>query len=192
MDFFPDASNKSLLSTFRDSGKMKRWNRICNDMKKLILLFSLALLIWAKNGMAQESSHALGLRFGGGDGFGTEISYQYGLSQDNRLEFDLGLKSHDDYDIWALVGLYEWVWEIDQGLNWYAGPGGKIGSWSWDSDYPGGSDSEFFIAAAGVVGIEYLFDFGLQLSLDFRPELGLVNHGNDFDLEFGFSARYRF
>ncbi len=42
---------------------------------------------------AQIAKNAMGLRFGGGNGYGPEISYQRGLRNINRLEFDLGLNS---------------------------------------------------------------------------------------------------
>ncbi len=39
------------------------------------------------------AKNALGIRLGDNDGFGGEISYQRGLSKNNRLEFDLGLRN---------------------------------------------------------------------------------------------------
>ena len=49
------------------------------------------------------ADHALGLRIGDSDGFGAEISYQLGLSQDNRLELDLGLRSGNNYNGFKLA-----------------------------------------------------------------------------------------
>ena len=46
---------------------------------------------------AQEiSKNALGLRLGDNDGFGGEISYQRGLSDNNRLELDLGWRNNNN------------------------------------------------------------------------------------------------
>ena len=93
-------------------------------MKKLFLL-SIALIGFSFISNAQDiSKNAIGLRFGDSDGFGTEISYQRGLSDSNRLEFDLGWRSGSNYDGFKLAGLYQWVWKIDGGFNWYAGVGG--------------------------------------------------------------------
>lgn len=147
-------------------------------MKKLFLsAFMLAGI--AFSGQAQEiSKNALGLRLGDNDGFGGELSYQRGLSSNNRLEVDLGWRESNDYDAFKLVGLYQWVWNIEGGFNWYAGVGGGIGTYSIDTP-PGfdGDDSGTFLLAAGDIGIEYKFDIPLMLSLDFRPELYF---GDDF------------
>jgi hypothetical protein len=65
--------------------------------------------------------------------------------------------------------LYQWVWNIDGGFNWYAGVGG-IGTFGYDYDNRNYNDSICF--AAGDIGIEYNFDIPLLISLDFRPEFG--------------------
>ena len=62
------------------------------------LLFAFVLILSANIGSAQLAQHAIGLRLGGGDGFGTEISYQHSLSDLNRLEFDLGMHSGNNYN----------------------------------------------------------------------------------------------
>lgn len=157
-------------------------------MKKLFFA-AIILLLSSYFTKAQVADHAIGLRIGGGYGFGTEISYQHGLSSPNRLEFDLGFRNNNDFDGWGLTGLYEWVWKIDNGFNWYAGPGAKIGSWNSEEPYDSVNDG-FFLAAAGTCGIEYVFPIGIQLAIDARPELGIVNHGSGINL--GFSIRYQF
>jgi hypothetical protein len=100
-------------------------------MKKLILsVFMLVVLAFSTQ--AQEiSKNALGLRLGDSDGFGGEISYQRGLSSDNRLELDLGWRNSNNVDAFKLSGIYQWVWNIDGGFNWYAGPGAGIGNWNY-------------------------------------------------------------
>lgn len=162
-------------------------------MKK-ILLSAIAFIGLAFQAHAQDiSKNALGLRLGDNDGFGGEISYQRGLSSNNRLELDLGWRNNDDVDAYKLVGLYQWVWEIDNGFNWYAGVGGGVGSWSYDKN--GASDSGTFLVAAGDIGIEYNFDIPLQLSLDLRPELyfGADDYRDDnFGPDLALSIRYRF
>ena len=147
---------------------------------------------------AQIPQHLLGLRFGTGDGFGTEISYQHGLTSVNRVELDLGFSSdHVNYmgsrynsTSWALTGLYHWVHRLDTNLNWYLGPGAKLGSWSYDAGYNYSYNNGIFLAAAGDVGVEYTFPLGIQLALNARPEIGLINHGTEINV--GFSVRYQF
>jgi hypothetical protein len=138
-------------------------------MKKLILsAFMLVGLVFSTQ--AQDiSKNALGLRLGDSDGFGGEVSYQRGLNSNNRLELDLGWRNSNNVDAIKIAGLYQWVWNIEGGFNWYAGVGGGIGTWSYD--YKGSKDDGEILFAAGDIGIEYNFDFPLQLSLDMRPEL---------------------
>jgi len=168
-------------------------------MKKVILS-AIMLIGLTFSAQAQDiSKNALGLRLGDNDGFGGEISYQRGLSKNNRLEFDLGWRNSKHVDAIKLVGLYQWVWNIEGGFNWYAGVGAGAGSWSYDG--PGDPDPNggVFILAAGDIGIEYNFkEIPLQLSLDFRPEIYLNNSGdnqfreNDFGPDLGLGIRYKF
>lgn len=152
-------------------------------MKKL-LLSAVILLGMVFSAEAQDiSKNALGLRLGDNDGFGGEISYQRGLASNNRLEFDLGWRNSKNVDAFKLVGLYQWVWNIEGGFNWYAGVGAGVGSWSYD--YNNFKDDGAFVLAAGDLGIEYNFDFPLQLSLDFRPELYFGGDYADFRDSFG-------
>jgi|JI10StandDraft_1071094.scaffolds.fasta_scaffold279048_1 hypothetical protein len=163
------------------------------NMKKLILS-AVMLLGLALSTQAQDiSKNALGLRLGDSDGFGGEISYQRGLSSDNRLELDLGWRNSNNVDAFKLTGLYQWVWNIDGGFNWYAGVGGGLGS--WNQDYKGYSDSGTFVFAAGDIGIEYLFDIPLQLSLDFRPEFYFNSdkyRSDNLGSDIALGIRYRF
>ena len=166
-------------------------------MKKIILS-AFMLMGLAFSAQAQDiSKNALGLRLGDNDGFGGEVSYQRGLSKNNRLEFDLGWRNSHDYDAFKLVGLYQWVWDIDKGFNWYAGIGGGLGSWSYDKG--GFSDSGTILLVAGDIGIEYNFqEAPIQLSLDLRPEFYLNNsdsnryRNDNFGPDIGLGIRYRF
>ena len=166
-------------------------------MKKIILS-AFMLMGLAFSTQAQDiSKNALGLRIGDNDGFGGEVSYQRGFSKKNRLELDLGWRNSHDVDAWKVVGLYQWVWDIDKGFNWYAGVGGGLGSWSYNKD--GFSNSGTIILAAGDIGIEYNFqEAPIQLSLDFRPEFYLNNSGSNkfrqdnFGPDIALGIRYRF
>ena len=165
-------------------------------MKKL-LLFSVLVIGFTSAAVAQEiSENALGLRLGDGDGFGAEISYQRAISSNNRLEFDLGWRDEDHYDAFKLTGLYQWVFPIEGGFNWYLGAGGGFGSYDadddWIHDHNHHDDSGVFGFVAGDVGIEYKFNIPLLLSLDFRPELGFNDIDDDLDFDIGLGIRYLF
>ncbi len=163
-------------------------------MKKIILS-AIMLMGLTFAAQAQDiSKNALGLRLGDNNGFGGEISYQRGLSDNNRLELDLGWRNNDNVDGFKLTGLYQWVWNIDGGFNWYAGVGGGVGSWSHDNGNNNDKDNGTFAFAAGDIGIEYGFkEVPILLSLDFRPEIGAVNYyGDNYSSDIALAIRYRF
>lgn len=166
-------------------------------MKK-VFLSALMLLGLGFAAQAQDGTrNALGLRLGDNDGFGGEVSYQRDLSSNNRLELDLGWRNSNNYDAFKLAALYQWVWNIEGGFNWYAGVGGGVGTWSYDYDGPGPNDFDddgTFLFVAGDIGIEYNFDIPLQLSLDFRPELYFNDDygGDNFGPDIALGIRYKF
>lgn len=159
-------------------------------MKKL---FIAAFLMLSFAGLQAQkiSENALGLRLGDNDGFGGEISYQRALGSSNRLEADLGWRNSRHVDAIKLAGLYQWVWNIDGGFNWYAGVGGGLGSWRYNRDDQ--SDSGTFAFLAGDIGIEYNFNIPLLISLDFRPEFGGNGYyENNYGSDIGLGLRYQF
>jgi hypothetical protein len=170
---------------------------------KRIFLFLISLTALANYASAQIEKDALGLRFGAGYGLGTEISYQYRLTSVNRIEFDFELNGNheyiynsqnnlsfqNNYSSLALIGLYHWVWKLNDNINWYAGPGAKLGIWNsmiYQSSYRNG----LFLSAAGDIGIEYSFPARIQLAVNARPELGIFNYGTGINV--GFAIRYQF
>lgn len=165
-------------------------------MSTIKIYITVLLFAFVLTSNSQEiSKNVLGFRLGGGDGFGTEVSYQRGLSNNNRLEVDLGWKSNSDFDGFKLVGVYQWLWNLEGNFNWYAGAGGGAGN--YDYDFRIGNerirDSETFLLLAGQIGIEYNFDeVPIQLSLDTRPELGFGDFIDDLDFDIALGIRYRF
>lgn len=162
-------------------------------MKRFILAI-LCIVGIAFTGKAQEiNDNALGLRFGGGNGFGAEFSYQYHILNNNRLELDLGLRSNRDFNSVKVTGLYQWVWNLEGNFNWYAGAGAGLGS---VSDRRAKKDSDgVYALVAGNIGVEYLFEeVPLQLFLDFRPEIVLASYDvyNNFGPDFAIGIRYVF
>lgn len=169
-------------------------------MKKIVLT-ALMLIGLVFNSNAQKiSKNALGLRFGDSGGFGTEVTYQRGLGSNNRLELDLGWRNRSNYkknnyddNAIKFTGLYQWVWQIDGGFNWYAGIGGGVGSYNRDyydnRDYNNG----VFVFGAGDIGIEYNFDIPLLISLDFRPEFGSSDYYNNrYGSDIAIALKYQF
>ncbi len=158
-------------------------------MKTYILI---ALCFFTFSSISAQTN-ALGIRLGGGDGSQAEISYQQYIGGPNRLEFDLAFFDDGYADGFKFTLLYQWVHAIESGFNWYAGAGGSIGArdlnghFSDDDDFNDG----VFLNLDLQLGIEYNFsEVPLQLSLDARPEFGIIN--DDFDMGYGLGIRYTF
>jgi len=166
-------------------------------MNKSILVVTMLLGLACSSQAQNISKNALGLRIGDNDGFGVEVSYQRKLAANNRLELDLGWRNSSNVSNIKLAALYQWVWKIEGGFNWYAGVGGGLGSWSYDNNNKNNnnSDNGAFAFVAGDLGIEYNFDIPLQLSLDIRPELYFNSNDfreNNFGPDIALGIRYRF
>ncbi|MEQ9188556.1 MAG: hypothetical protein RLP15_12545 [Cryomorphaceae bacterium] len=140
-------------------------------------------------GMAQVNDNAIGLRLGGnGDVNGAEISYQMGLSAENRLEFDLGFGTGNGHSRMYLAGIYHWDWNITDALNWYVGPGASVGFYEYDNSKDG-----INVAVGGQIGIEYDFqDKGapILLSLDGRPMWDLLGDNSGLGWGAALGVRY--
>ena len=145
-------------------------------MKKIALLFVFAVAM-ATAAFAQP--RAVGLRIG----YGAEASYQHSMGENNMIQVELGLPGFNAIEAAAT---YDWLnpgglmipWENKGSWNWYAGVGAGVGyNWGtwWYSPYA-------FGGVAGRVGVEYNFWFPLQLSVDWRPVIGV--EGNKYGVDF--------
>ena len=163
---------------------------------RITTLFT-ALFLFVTIGLQAQSisEHAIGLRLGDSDGFGAEISYQKSIGRYNRAEFNLGWRDSREFDAFKLTGVYQWVHQLDGSFNWYYGVGGGLGSVEFEP-VPDGEDNDgLFVFAAGNLGVEYNFDIPLLISLDFRPEIGLIGYDgfdNSFDFDIALGIRYQF
>jgi len=171
---------------------------------KITKLFTIALFLITSSISAQEiSNHAFGLRLGDSDGFGAEFSYQKSLGRYTRLELDFGYRDSREFDAFKAVALFQNVFEISRGLNWYYGFGGGAGTAKFEpGPDPNNSnviiqpEGGLFVLVSGDIGIEYNFDsLPLLISLDIRPEIGIIGFGSfddNFDFDVGLGIRYQF
>lgn len=155
-------------------------------MKKIGLIF-LIVMGFSFSSTAQVEPHAIGVRLGGGNyGGGFEASYQHGLGDANRLEFDLGLNSNSGVNFFSLAGMYHWVWELGEGFNWYAGPGAQFLAVKNAST----------IGVGGQIGVEYNFNVSLDtpllISIDTRPMMNFASGTNNFGWGAALGIRYLF
>ncbi|EHQ44324.1 hypothetical protein [Myroides odoratus] len=164
-------------------------------MRKLLLSIGLVGLATTASFAQKGPKNAIGLRFGANSGLGTEISYQRDLMRNNRLEVNLGFRDNHNYNTVKVTGLYEWVWNIEGNLNWFAGAGAAVGTYDYKYHDHGHryKDDGTFGLLTGTVGLEYNLDIPLQIAIDARPELYLNNSYRDgLYLDLGIAVRYKF
>ena len=162
-------------------------------MKKSILLLAAIFSVVISVKSQDIADSALGIRIGDIDGFGGEISYQKKIGYSNRVELDLGFRKQDEFKDFAykLTAIYQWVMFVEGGFNWYLGAGLGFGSGEYvKSIY---HEDDFFINADANIGFEYDFYAPILISIDFRPEFGVIGkYGKDTDLDLAVSLRYQF
>ena len=160
-------------------------------MKKILFV---AVLAFASM-MVYAGPRAIGGRLGAFSG----VSYEHAFGDSNMLEIEAGFSidgrldrwwnessvSHHDHGWGRTVQAavtYDWIdpfgakfpWEHKGEWHWYLGVGGAGGfGWNFWNSYDSYRRNWGFAAAAGRAGVEYDFWFPLQLSIDFRPTLGV-------------------
>ena len=142
-------------------------------MKKKILCAALLLVSTAAVVSAQPRSVGLNL------GPWTSLSYQHGFGEANMLDVaaNIILPFNGNFGVGGHV-TYDWIdpfnaavpWQERGEWHWYMGVGGSGG-------FVFGNTGGFYAGVAGHIGIEYDFWFPLQLSLDWRPSLGVADRG---------------
>ena len=156
-------------------------------MKKIVLTIVAVVLF----GGVAFSQVNLGGRFSGGNVFGGELSVQFGMGESNRIEADLGIYPNGPhhYNDMTVTGAYHWTFNIVKGFGWFIGPGAQLRFRHFNDN----TAAELGLGICAQGGVEYNFDFPLQLSLDVRPMVDVLHI--DTDPFFFFAAvgvRYRF
>lgn len=170
-------------------------------MKRFIIILSLILGISAVS-MAQP--RAAGLRIGA---TGLDASYQHSLNWNTFVQGDMGLDFGSGADAGAgfrMAATYNMVWArpawTDQG-TWaiYAGPGLALGYVGDRVIYRAEAlkiktrSHGFMLGIAAQAGLEYNFEFPLQLSVDIRPYFGFhIAEGRDINSESSYSPKTGF
>lgn len=161
------------------------------DMKRFIITISAALCFIAA---ASAQPRAIGARIGA---TGFDATYQHSMNSDQFIEGNIGLDfgyNANGKAGFKATAIYNFIWArpawTEKG-SWalYAGPGVSIGGVNDMAVYKLGKerlgylDGGFMLSAALQVGLEYNFDFPLQLSVDIRPYIGLhINDGEYYDV----------
>ena len=154
-------------------------------MKKILFVAVLAVASLA----AYAQPRAVGVNLGAW----SSISYQHGFGESNMLDVaanvilpinsGVGVGGHVTYD-WIDPFNAPVPWNNKGEWHWYMGVGGSGGFvfpyTKSDGSSVGGT---WYAGVAGHIGIEYDFWFPFQLSLDWRPSIGVAgNNGIAFNI----------
>ena len=165
-------------------------------MKKLTLI---AIVIFVSCTVAVAQPRAIGGRLS----YSIGASYQHGFGEKNMLQADLDLLGYW-YGGQATI-TYNWIipikeWNIGT-FNAFAG-GGVGGGYKWglqvsNINYPWGLElftrnRYGFVGLAANGGVEFNFQFGLQLSAEWRPLFALRFYENENrDIDFYVGGLYK-
>ena len=131
-------------------------------------------------------------------GYGASFSYQHNLGEANFLDVNIDVPFFDG--IGATI-TYDWIdpfnapvpWNEKGSWNWYLGVGATGGLYGLFTN-----TAAAFVGVAGHVGIAYDFWVPRQLSLDYRPNFGVL-FGDNMGFNMGglysgisLGVRYRF
>ena len=160
-------------------------------MKKILFVVLLA----AASITAYAQPRAIGANIGANFGF----SYQHGFGESNMLDVAAYVPWASGLypgGIWWGLGAtitYDWIdpfgatvpWNEKGEWHWYMGVGGDGGVC-----FPpvAGSVWSGWVGAAGHIGIEYDFWFPFQLSIDWRPSIGVALAGAEGRVGAGFNT----
>lgn len=160
-------------------------------MKKLILLSALFVGILSSESLkAQDYKTALGVRLSSAAPMiNNSISLKQFISDKTAIE---GLFSFGDpLAIGAIVEFHKPL--SASGLSYYYGGGGYVGFVKTTNTNTEKTSTETNFGAQGVIGLDYKFaNVPLNLSLDWKPELNIVNDINFEPAAIGFTARFTF
>jgi hypothetical protein len=150
-------------------------------MKQLLMaIFALSLVSQAAHAQENSYRNAVGIRLGPSTPvIKSGITYKRFLANNNAIE---GMLSFGDG--FAICGLYEIHKPIAaENLQWFIGFGG----------YAGFVNKVSSIGAAGIVGLDYNFsNIPLNLTIDWKPELNLIEKIGFEGSAVGVAIRYRF
>lgn len=172
-------------------------------MKKIIInsfilagIFS-SQVVSAQDRVIKEPSNdqplykmAIGIRLSSAPAIvNNSVSFKYFMNSRAAIE---GLVSFGDpLSFGALLEMHNPL--STPGLQWFYGAGGYLGFSKEYNSEKQIEERKTYFGAQGVVGLDYKFDkIPLNLSLDWKPELNLVQDINFEPAALGFTARFTF
>ena len=165
-------------------GKFHVLFRLCFNpvpMKKLsLLILTLTISLAA---FSQIPQNTLGVRLGGSYRFDIEASYQRICGKMTRIELGAGVTTGPEEKGFTAAGTFQWAWDLNNGFYVFFGPGMQTGTRS----------KKYYLGAHVQTGFEYIFSNApLQLGIDTRPVVGIMNASNAVEVNINIFARYAF
>lgn len=143
-------------------------------IKRALIVFSIIV-----GSLAYSNAQELGIRFGDVSGGNVAIDGIFSTGDFSRIHADVSFGHGVGVD-----ALWDFLYRPlgDEAFKWYLGVGPYIQI-----------DDPFWLGVAGEIGLEYSFiTVPISLSLDWRPNVSIVE-STDFHAEgFGFNVRYVF
>ena len=155
-------------------------------MKKSLPFLIAAILFSVTQLHAQDYNTALGIRLSSsGPAVNNSVSFKHFMNPKLAVE---GLFTFDKKAaIGALLEVHNDM-PSTEGLKWFDGAGAYIG---FDSDKT--STDRALMGAQGIIGLDYKFaNLPLNLSLDWKPELNIIDNINFEPAAIGFTIRFTF
>lgn len=160
-------------------------------MKKIaIVCTSIALITSTQSLSAQDYKTALGVRLSSANAMqNNSISIKQFINEKTAIEglFTFG----DPLSLGALLEFHKPL--SASGLRYFYGAGGYIGFVKTVNVATQKTSTDPNFGAQGVIGLDYKFNnIPLNISLDWKPELNIVNDINFEPAAIGFTARFTF
>ncbi len=132
-------------------------------MKKFILVAVMAI---ASVAYAAAQPRAIG----GNIGYGFSVSYQHNLGEKNMIDLAVELPGFSGI---GATCTYDWIdpfntsipWSEQGEWHWAMGVGAGLGMYGWNGTVG-------YAGAVGHIGVAYDFWFPMELSIDWRPNIG--------------------
>jgi hypothetical protein len=155
-------------------------------MKKIFYIFLLISVFSIDNLQAQNYKTGLGIRLSSKDPvINNSISFKHFISEKTAIEALLTFDKRAA--IGALVEFHKPVASAE-GLDWFYGVGAYIGL---DTDKNHADRN--LMGGQGVVGLDYKFpNIPLNIVLDWKPELNIIDNINFEPAAIGFTIRFTF
>ena len=155
-------------------------------MKKSFVLILIISAVSFSNVQAQTYKTALGIRLSSKDAVvNNSVSFKYFINEKAAIEAMFTFDKRT-----AIGALFEMHTPVTStnGLSWYYGGGAYLG---FDSDK--NNPSRSLMGTQGIVGLDYKFpDFPVNLALDWKPELNIIDNINFEPSAIAFSMRFAF